>query len=224
MGVGECCKMKVGYSVTLKAIINSRNIEYRSKVLELYDKTIFISDPVNTETNKTEPIPIGASIEVIYTHSDENVYKFKARVVHKVTGKISMHQLTYPPIEEHTKVQRREFVRVNVPVDAAIHSVNNSFPPFLTTTEDISAGGAALYIPKDHILKKGDQIIIWLNLLMNSNEFKHLKLSSKVVKIIEREKYTTNQMAVTFDGITESDTKTLLRFIFEHQIKQRRHT
>ncbi|TKH10963.1 hypothetical protein FC678_13390 [Peribacillus simplex] len=59
-----------------------------------------------------------------------------------------MMQILLPEAETFVKIQRRQYVRLDVSLDTAIHPEHSELPPFRALTEDISAGGASIRLLK----------------------------------------------------------------------------
>ncbi|MGM0887695.1 MAG: PilZ domain-containing protein [Bacillota bacterium] len=70
-----------------------------------------------------------------------------------------MMQLLLPEAETFVKIQQRQFVRLDVTLDTAIHPEHSEFTPFRTLTEDISAGGASIRLLKGTAIPIGFAII-----------------------------------------------------------------
>ena len=106
-------------------------------------------------------------------------------------------------------------------MDAAVHPENQEFTPFTTLTEDISAGGAALVVPKNTQIDLASKVYIWLVLPFKSGEIHYLRLKSEVIRLSE-EKDGRMMLSVQFVDNAESDTQTLFRFIFEKQLERKK--
>ncbi|WP_051024222.1 MULTISPECIES: flagellar brake protein [Bacillus] len=132
-----------------------------------------------------------------------------------------MVRLKKPDEDDFIKIQRREFVRIETTIDAAIHSSNMEFTPFTTVTEDISAGGTAILIPKDITLSPDSSINTWLALPLKSGIIQYLNIKSRFVRLIEREGSTKNIASIKFTDISDSDRQIIIRFCFEKQLENR---
>lgn len=65
-------------------------------------------------------------------------YSFNTEVLGRKSGNVQMILLACPPAEEFIKIQRREYVRVETPVDIAVEHDGQKLQ---FAAEDISAGG-----------------------------------------------------------------------------------
>ncbi|MEY8733350.1 PilZ domain-containing protein [Peribacillus frigoritolerans] len=83
-------------------------------------------------------------------------------------------------------MQWRQFVRLDVTLDTAIHPEHSEFTPFLTLTEDISAGGASIRLLKGTAIQSVSQFYLWMALTLKSGEFHYLRLKGKVFRVTEK--------------------------------------
>ncbi|MCK2016564.1 hypothetical protein [Peribacillus frigoritolerans] len=74
-----------------------------------------------------------------FSNEEQAVYAFESEMPGKVKGRIPMMQLLLPEAETLVKIQWRQFVRLDVTLDTAIHPEHSESTPFRTLTEDISA-------------------------------------------------------------------------------------
>jgi c-di-GMP-binding flagellar brake protein YcgR len=213
--------IKIGDTLLLEPKYSVHPEQYKSMVVEVDENNIFIDYPVNTETGKIAFLLDGTQMKVTYFDAEHAVYIFDTEVLGRVKAKIAMVQLSFPPIETFVKIQRRQFVRVETPIDTAVHSTESLFPPFRAVTEDISAGGAALRVPKQFKVPEHSFINIWFALPFKSGEIQYLRLTSKVIRIIEHTD-RFNKMSVQFVDMSESDRQFLIRYIFEKQVEMKK--
>lgn len=210
--------ISIGDTLTLEPK-NSVEIErYRCKVVEISGNQIYIDYPVNLETQRTVFLLDGTQLKASFIAKNGSVYLFQTEVMGRLKQNIPMLKLYYPGEEHLIKIQRRQFVRIEAPVDVAVHPINNEFEPFTTITEDISAGGAALILPKNHLFHNGDTFYLWMSLPMNSGEYHYLKLKSKAIRLIEN-KETNNLLSIQFLETSGQEKQLLLRFCFEKQLE-----
>ncbi|MEW5551708.1 PilZ domain-containing protein [Peribacillus frigoritolerans] len=97
-----------------------------------------------------------------------------------------MMQLLLPEAETFVKIQRRQFVRLDVTLETAIHPEYSEFTPFRTLTEDISACGASIRLLKGTAIQSVSQLYLWMALTLKSGEIHYLRLKSKVIHVTEK--------------------------------------
>jgi c-di-GMP-binding flagellar brake protein YcgR len=209
--------IKVGDTVLLEPKFSQQPEQYKSMVVEINEQNIFIDYPVNTLTGKVSFLPDGTQIKITFADGDQAVYIFDTEVLGRVKARIAMIQLSHPPKESFIKIQRREFVRVEAAVDAAVHPEAFEFQPFKAMTEDISAGGAALLILNQINLQPLSCISIWLALPLKSGEIHYMCVKSKVIRI-SKQTERFNKLSVEFTEMNDGDRQTLIRYIFERQV------
>lgn len=213
--------MKIGDSLVLEEKLTNQSEKFKTKILDINSHSVFIDFPINLSTNKTVYVADGKHFKVTYVSPDGTAYVFFTEVLGKVKGTIPMVRLKKPDEDDFIKIQRREFVRIETTIDAAIHSSNMEFTPFTTVTEDISAGGTAILIPKDITLSPDSSINTWLALPLKSGIIQYLNIKSRFVRLIEREGSTKNIASIKFTDISDSDRQIIIRFCFEKQLENR---
>ncbi|WP_162604399.1 flagellar brake protein [Peribacillus frigoritolerans] len=159
-------------------------------------------------------IPYGCDkFNVTFSNEEQAVYVFESEVLGKVKGRIPMMQLLLPEAETFVKIQRRQFVRLDVTLDTAIHPEHSEFTPFRTTG---SAGGASIRLLKGTAIQSVSQLYLWMALALKSGEI-HLRLKSKVIRVTEIE-HGNMLLHVQFLEPSKNDIRTGMRFIFEKQV------
>ncbi|MGG6361390.1 flagellar brake protein [Peribacillus frigoritolerans] len=142
--------------------------------------------PIDVETGKIEFLMDGTQFNVTFSNEEQAVYVIESEVPGKVKGRIPMMQLLLPEAETFVKIQWRQFVRLDVTLDTAIHPEHSESTPFRTLTEDISAGGASIRLLKGTAIQSVSQLFLWMPLTLKSGEFHYLRLKSKVIRETEK--------------------------------------
>ncbi|WP_409301414.1 flagellar brake protein [Peribacillus sp. SCS-155] len=213
--------IKVGHTLLLEAKYSAKPEQYKAMVVEADHNNIFIDYPINTETGKIAFLLDGIQLKATYFDEEHAVYIFDTEVLGRVKAEIAMVQLALPPIETFVKIQRRQFVRVETPIDSAVHPIFNDFTPFRAITEDISAGGAALRIPLHIDLSNVSNLYIWFALSLKTGEIHYQRIKCKVIRISEHTD-RFNKLSVQFLEMSEGDRQALIRVIFERQLDMKK--
>ncbi|MBP2240700.1 c-di-GMP-binding flagellar brake protein YcgR [Cytobacillus eiseniae] len=213
--------INIGDILILEPSDSEKDEKYKCKIVEKTNNKIYIDYPKNMETNRTVFLLDGTQLKGNFVTEDDTVYLFECEVLSRVKHNIPMIVLSYPGEEHLMRIQRRQYVRVETPVDVAVHSMNAEFPPMITITDDISAGGAAIISPKNCPLKPSMEINNWFVLPMQNGETHYLKLKSKVVRLLEK-KDANPIISVQFVDISPKDRQLLLRFCFDRQLAYRK--
>ncbi|QFT89425.1 Flagellar brake protein YcgR [Bacillus sp. THAF10] len=208
--------LKPGVVLTLQVRNDDKVEKYRCKVQEVGDREFFVDYPSHYKNGKTTYILNGTQLFISYVSDDGVAYTFESEVLGRAIQTIPMVQLSFPGYEQVTKVQRRQYVRVEGTLDVAVHPLNTQFLPFVSITHDISAGGAAVILPKGCTLPVREHILTTFVLHSSNGELHYLKLKSKVIRLVELD---TNRVraSLQFDPINEHEKQIILRYCFEQQ-------
>lgn len=208
--------ISIGDVLTLEPKYSDQIEKYKCKLVEQKGNDLFIDYPINLKTNRTVFLLDGTQMKASFVSADGSVYLFETEVKGRTKQNIPMMILSFPGKEQLIKIQRRQFVRVETSMDIAIHPLNSEFSPFTTITEDISAGGASVFIPTNVNIKADMTIDTWFVLPMQNGEYHYLKIKCKVVRVIENE--SKNKVSLQFLDLTSNQRQFILRFSFERQL------
>lgn len=194
---------------------------YRSKILDFDDNKIYVDFPVDDETKKRTIFMVGTQFRAWFLGEDEAIYLLTTELLDKMArDNIPMLVFNNPGEENFIRVQRRQYVRVDVAVDVAVHPMNASFQPFTTVTADLSAGGMALVLQENHPLREGEEINVWLSLLYRSGEIIYINTKAKAIRFIDDKGILKGSFQ--FIDINEGDRQKIIRFCFEKQLEYRK--
>ncbi len=205
----------------LELTYSEKSEKYKCKLVEREGNNLYIDYPINQETNKTAFLLDGTQLKATFLAEDGTVYLFESEVKGRVKLKIPMVVLSYPGDGHLVKIQRRQFVRVETPVDVAIHPESNEFIPFVSVTDDISAGGAAIIAQTSSSLKANMQIHTYFVLAMQNGDNYYLRLKSKVIRVSEPQN-GKSLISVQFMETSPQDRQLLLRFCFDRQLAMKK--
>ncbi|CAM3716534.1 flagellar brake protein [Alkalicoccus chagannorensis] len=208
--------IKVGNMIHLEAEDEESGVEkLRSKILD-YDKDrIYIDYPISEKTDKQRFFLDGTQFNVSFIGKDEAVYSFRTEVTGRARDRVPMLVLKDPGKDNYTRIQRREFVRLDTSLDAAFYSPDDLFEPFTTTTIDISGGGMAARLPETLTIKKGELVDIWSAVPFRNGDIEYLRLKAETVRVVPGTGWSTGSFK--FIGIDESMRQKIVRYIFEKQ-------
>lgn len=215
--------MKIGNSLSLEIKEPETNemVKFTCKIVDKAKDHLFIDYPIYEKTRKTAFFPIGTKIKVTYVADDHNVYHFLSEIIAKRNLTVPALMIKIPEKEKIKKIQRREYVRVPVAVDIAVHDKKNRFTPFTTITVDVSGGGISFVLPNELLLNRGDQIIIWMVLNFTPDKYEYLKLEAEIVRINNREN-TTPTASAKFLFYNTKEQQTIIQFCFERMRQARK--
>lgn len=193
---------------------------FRSKVLDITDRSFFIGPPLKEASNRTEPIILeGTSFQVQFVAKNQKVYQFNTTVLKKSLKNIPTFEMERPKKEDFVPIQRRSFIRIETQLKVKVFSLHNEFAPFDTYTTNISAGGLNLVLPKQVTLEN-EQIVRCSFILPLQDDDIYLQLTCKVVRLTD--KMPHRYASVKFEQISEKERQSIVRYCFERQLALRK--
>ncbi|MEW9500228.1 flagellar brake protein [Jeotgalibacillus marinus] len=208
--------LKVGMKLTLEPMYTNTDDKYRSRVVEIHGSKIHIDYPINIATDKTVFLREGMQLKASFTQSERAAFVFETEVQDRVKGKIPMVSLHYPGDEEFRRIQRRQYVRIDMAIDVAIRGDGRWYH---TVTHDLSAGGLAFILHKGVEFRKEEELEIFLVLPMKMGENQYIKTTSRFVRIKSHNNIQIG--TIKFLDLTSLERQLLIRFIFECQLQLR---
>lgn len=210
-------ELKIGTMLILEPMYTETYEKFRCKVVETTEGVIYIDYPVNTVTKKTAFLIDGSQFRVTFNNEAKQSFVFTTEVLGRKAGNIPMIMLHCPPEEEFIKIQRREFVRVETPVDVAIGK-DGVYRQYVT--DDISAGGILINVTKGSNFEEGDSVNLLVVLPYANREIYYVNTVALVVRIFEKD----NKLlaSVQFNDADDVDKQHIVRFCFERQLEKRR--
>ncbi|KYG88951.1 glycosyltransferase [[Bacillus] sp. KCTC 13219] len=209
-------ELKIGTMLMLEPMYTERMEKFRCKVVEKDDDLIYVDYPINDFTKKTAFLLDGAQFHAVF-YTEGNSYSFTTKVMGRKNDRIPMVMLSCPPANEFTKIQRREFVRIETPIDVAVE-YDGTFYQFIA--QDISAGGLSLCLTQPTNFKENDTVQLTVVLPFVNGEIKYVQTDARVVRI-----YEENGMQIASMQLTDTDDvdkQHIVRLCFERQLLQRK--
>ena len=210
-------EIKIGTLLQLEPTYTERVEKFRCKVVEQKDNILYIDYPINIETKKTAFLIDGSEFRATFRTEDKQSFAFNTEVIGRKAGNIPMIMLHCPQDDEFIKIQRREYVRVETPVDVAVQFQDNKYQ---LVTADISAGGIALILKGTEAFKDGDDIKLTIVLPFANGDVNYVVTEATVVRIFEKEDKTIATIQLT--DTDDIDQQHIVRFCFERQLVNRR--
>ncbi len=208
-------KLKIGTSITIDKDFTEEGEKYRSRIVDIEEDCIMIDYPAHMETGRTAFFIDGTQLLVSFVDEMKMAYVFRTEVMGRLNRGIPMLQLMYPGDSQLVKIQRREFVRVETPLDVA---VNKDGRIFRLVAEDISAGGMAVNLAQA-ALEQDDIVELTIVLPFKNNSITYVRVNARVVRIWDKD--GRRIASLQFDQIEPESRQQVIRLCFERQLKKR---
>ncbi|WP_227936169.1 flagellar brake protein [Alkalihalobacillus deserti] len=198
-----------------------KKTRFRCRLVDRTDSIYVIDYPIKEETNKPSFFFDGTEFRASFV-VDDAVYAFDTEIIGRRKGNIPVLLLKDPGKDKYMRIQRRNYVRVETSVDAAIYPIEKGFAPFRSITLDLSGGGCAILIPQDQSLPEAGELNVWLILHMQSGDIMYVKAYCKIVRVFQPRPDARLRASLQFLDVDERDQQKIIRFCFERQLALRR--
>ncbi len=121
---------KIGDILMLEPKYSSQKEKFNCMVVEMGQGCVYTDFPINLETGKTAFLMDGTQLNVTFSNEEQAVYVFDSEVLGKVKGRIPMMQILLPEAETFVKIQRRQYVRLDVTLSYSHSSRTFRVSPF----------------------------------------------------------------------------------------------
>ncbi|WP_298786001.1 flagellar brake protein [uncultured Marinococcus sp.] len=193
---------------------HDNDIQYKSQLLDADEHTFTIAMPSERETGKITSFHAGRAVHVWFVGEDSAVYSFRSTVLSRQKGHIPALIIERPAKKEWQRVQRRNYVRVETSVNAAVHG---HYRPFTTVTVNVSGGGCMIVVPPKAKLLEDEQVQITLAFPMEDGAMHYLHCTAAVRRVLEKEERRPKRASMEFLDLAEKERQAVIRYCFERQ-------
>ncbi|KXH82037.1 flagellar brake protein [Sporosarcina sp. HYO08] len=208
--------LSIGSIISLVTHDQDEKKHYKSKVVDLGDQCFMIDYPIQVDTGRTAFMTNGTEITATFTDDQKDSFQFDTKIIGRLKQQIPMLTLFYPGNDKLNKIQRREYVRVETPVDVAV-KYDDSYEQFVA--KDISGGGIALILRDGASFSVFEQIELTIVLPFPNDEIEYVQTKGSVVRVVEKDGRTI--APIQFDEIKEDERQLIIRFCFLRQLQLR---
>lgn len=199
----------------------------RARVLDMQDELLYLDRPVGESRHMEFAMQEGEQVRVSYVPAERVLYYFDAVVVGvQPLGILPSFQVRTPGKGQIIRVQRRSFVRVELPLSlivTAIHRDGEELPLSEGTgyTIDLSGGGMSFILNQDIALTIGDIIIATLTLQDPGRKPVEVEMRAVIVRNSgpAQEKHVIH--SARFTDIAPTVQQKLIQLVFRRQIEIR---
>ncbi|MBB4823786.1 c-di-GMP-binding flagellar brake protein YcgR [Sporosarcina luteola] len=210
-------RLSIGSSVIIDKDLTENSDKYKSKVVDLGPDYIMIDYPIHMETDRTAFFMDGTHLLVTFVDKNKISYAFRTEVKGRLNRGIPMLQLSYPGDQELIKIQRREYVRVETPIDVAVND-GNGFDQFVAA--DISAGGIALHLGQKEEFEENQRLSLFIVLPFLNDDIHYVHTEALSVRSWEKD--GRRLASLQFTEMMDADRQHIIRFCFERQLQRRK--
>ncbi|MCE5169586.1 flagellar brake domain-containing protein [Paenibacillus profundus] len=192
---------------------------YKSRVTEIDEEHLWIEIPLCEQTGKYGVFAAGEELDVYYSQEDGMKWHFRTLVTGRRQDTIRMLSIRKPEQHWLTRMQRRNYLRVQANLETAISTMDGV--KFIALSEDISGGGMSFVTHPKWGLRETQLLQCWIAVSFRSGAIEHVPFTGQIVRIqpIHEERVA---VMVKFEQISEVEQQKLIRYCFERQFELRK--
>lgn len=193
---------------------NEAEKEYKSRIADVEEESFLMEVPIDTGSGRMKSLHMGDELSLYFVTGDGVKNYFNSYVLGLTKDIVTLVRIRKPDPESITKVQRRDFLRVNAELEIAVKL--NDDTRFVARTEDVGGGGASFLCSNQYVISAGDMLYCWILVPYKNGSVDHVPFEAEVVrtKVLE-----TGRMLVMVKiaSISDMERQKLIRYCFERQ-------
>ncbi|MCY8348163.1 PilZ domain-containing protein [Bacillus haynesii] len=194
----------------------------KSKVLSIEENVLRVHYPVDEETGRTVMIPTNTVATVHFINEQQVPYKFNSVIQGRENYQdIPVLNMYLPEEAQMTKIQRRQFFRVNTTLPVTVRPYGSG-SMFKTYTANISAGGAALIIEETQKHEPEEDLNLSIHLPNEGDDETVIDVHAQVKRTYIDRRTNKQIMTVEFIKMNEHDEQALVHYCIKLQLTERR--
>ncbi|MCY8353386.1 PilZ domain-containing protein [Bacillus haynesii] len=194
----------------------------KSKVLSIEENVLRVHYPVDEETGRTVIIPTNTVATVHFINEQQVPYKFNSVIQgREIYQDIPVLNMYLPEEDQMTKIQRRQFFRVNTTIPVTVRPYGSG-SMFKTYTANISAGGAALIIEETQKHEPEEDLNLSIHLPSEGHDETVIDVHAQVKRTFIDRRTNKQIMTVEFIKMSEHDEQALVHYCIKLQLTERR--
>lgn len=192
--------------------------EYKSRIADIEEERIAIEVPLNEKTGRLKRLVQGDELSAYFVTAEGYKHYFSTVVTGFKEDGIRLVLLRKPALEEITKIQRRNFLRVAADLELSVKLPNGRF--FVSRTDDVGGGGLSFLTGKETEFQPDQEVSCWL-LVPIRGKIDPIRFTGEVIR--EHLLETRKICMLRYKSIAEKDRQKIIRFCFERQIESRKN-
>lgn len=188
--------------------------EYKSRIADVEEESFLMEVPIDTKSGRMKSLHMGDELSLYFVTGDGVKNYFNSYVLGLTRDIVTLVRIRKPDPESITKVQRRDFLRVNAELEIAVKLSDDT--RFVARTEDVGGGGASFLCSNQYAISAGDLLYSWILVPYKNGSIDHVPFEGEVVRI---KKLETGRMLVMVKivSISDMERQKLIRYCFERQ-------
>lgn len=209
--------LSIGDTVYIEEIIDDQIIYYKSRLVDQLDQTIHLDIPINENTGRNAFFSRNSSFKVLFITKKSVLYSCNLTYIHSLNETVPVLVFTKPNNHELVTEQRRSFFRISSTTEITVLPIEEEFQPFKSLSQDISAGGVAIHVPKTIQLHVDQHVILKMNLQFEKSMNEEVDVESTIVRIQEVESNDMQLISLMYSNLSTQARQKIVKYTMEQQ-------
>ncbi|MET3194842.1 PilZ domain-containing protein [Gottfriedia sp. OAE603] len=209
--------LSIGDTVFIEEKIDDQIIYYKSRLVDILDQQLHLDIPINEMTGRNAIFTRNSKFKILFLTKRLELYTCNLTYIQSLHETVPVMVFNKPNENELVKEQRRRFFRIPSTTEITVLPIEEEFTPIKSLSQDISAGGVAIHIPKSIPLKVNQNVVLLMNLQFENSLNEEVKVESTIVRIHEAESNEMQLISLMYGKLTSQDRQKIVKYTMEQQ-------
>jgi len=209
--------LSIGDTVFIEDKIDDQIIYYKSRLVDILDQQLHLDIPINEMTGRNAIFTRNSTFKILFLTKRLELYTCNLTYIQSLHETVPVMVFNKPNENELVKEQRRRFFRIPSTTEITVLPIEGEFTPIKSLSQDISAGGVAIHIPKSIPLQVNQNVVLLMNLQFENSLKEEVKVESTIVRIHDAESNEMQLISLMYSKLTSQDRQKIVKYTMEQQ-------
>lgn len=209
--------LSIGDTVFIEEKIDDQILYYKTRLVDLLDKQLHLEIPINEMTGRNAIFSRNSAFKALFLTKKSVLYSCSITYIQTLHETVPVMVFTKPNENELVIEQRRRFFRIPSSTEITVLPIEEEFTSIKSLSQDISAGGVAVHIPKSIPLQVNQNVVLKMNLQFEKSLNEEVKVESKIVRIHESESNEMQLISLMYSNLSNQDRQKIVKYTMEQQ-------
>jgi c-di-GMP-binding flagellar brake protein YcgR len=190
--------------------------EYKSRITEEEPDNFLMEVPMSQTSGHLKKLFLGEELSVFFMSEGGVKNYFNTHVTGFKEDVLRMVRIHKPSPDSISKIQRRNFLRVQANLEIAIKH-EPSASRFVAKTHDVGGGGVSFQTQGTDHLEEGQSLSCWILVPYKNGTQEHVPFQSEIVRIQQMEN-GRRLIMLKYEKIADLERQKLIKYCFERQL------
>lgn len=209
--------LSIGDTVFIEEKIDDQILYYKSRLVDILEQQIHLDIPINEMTGRNAILIRNSTFKVLFLTKKSVLYSCSLTFIQTLHEIVPVMVFTKPNQNELEIEQRRRFFRIPSSIEITVLPIEEEFMPIKSLSQDISAGGVAIHIPKTIALHINQKVVLKMILQFEKSINEQVEVEATIVRIHETEPNEMQLISLMYSKLSTHDRQKIVKYTMEQQ-------